>query len=134
VQPDVIRAAVYNRAIAKNNPWIQHLEKSGFYDEVRKLLQKARATYKAKDPTKRAKTLGRELTKLQALLNILEQEKINKSLSKEYGDLYGKVYKDTYDTILDDKIARLQNEIARTRQTLQILKQQQQQPQVLVPQ
>jgi hypothetical protein len=60
----LIRAAVFNRAIAKKNDWIQHLHDSGFYDNVRKLLQQARATYKPKDPAKRTRTLARELTKL----------------------------------------------------------------------
>jgi hypothetical protein len=87
--PDVIRAAVFNRALARKNDWIQHLEKSGFYDKVRTLLQEARATYKPKDPTKRAKTLGRELTKLQAQLNLLQQEKAARSLAPEYGQTLG---------------------------------------------
>jgi hypothetical protein len=121
VQPDVIRAAVYNRAIARNNPWIQHLRKTDFYTKVRQLLQEARATYKPKDPAKRRKLLNQELTKLQAQLNILQQEKLAKSLATEYGDTYGKKYKDTYDTVLDDKITRLQNEIARIQQSLQSL-------------
>jgi hypothetical protein len=132
VQPDVIRAAVYKRALARKNPWIEHLEKSHFYENVRKLLQQARATYKPKDPTKRTKTLDRELTKLQAELNILQQEKLARSLEPEYKKTYGEGFKDlTYETVLDDKIARLQNEIARIQQSLQSLKQQ---PQVLVPQ
>jgi uncharacterized small protein (DUF1192 family) len=117
--PELIRAAVFNRAIAKKNDWIQHLEKSGFYDNVRKLLQAARATYKPKDPTKRAKTLARELTKLQAELNVLQKEKAARSLAPEYAQTLGKKYTDiTYDTILDDKIARLQNEIARIQQSM----------------
>jgi hypothetical protein len=84
VYPDVIRAATFNRALAMENPWLKHLRASGFYDEVRKLLQKARATYKPKDPEKRARVLSRELTKLQAQLNLLEKEKTAKSLEKEY--------------------------------------------------
>jgi uncharacterized small protein (DUF1192 family) len=119
VQPDVIRAATFNRSIAKKNPWIQHLEKSHFYDKVRKLLQKARANYKPKDPEKRAKVLARELTKLQAQLNILEKEKAAKSLEIEYNKRYGEKFKDLpYETVLNDKIARLQNEIARIQQSL----------------
>jgi hypothetical protein len=118
-QPELIRAAVFNRAIAQKNDWIQHLKSSGFYDEVRKLLQKARATYKPKDPTKRARTLARELTKLQAELNILQKEKAARSLAPEYAQTLGKKYTDlTYDTVLDDKIKRLQDEIARIQPSL----------------
>jgi hypothetical protein len=132
VQPGVIKAAVFNRALVRKNPWIEHLEKSHFYENVRKLLQEARATYKPKDPTKRKNVLDRELTKLQAQLNILQQEKLARSLEPEYKKTYGEKFKDlTYETVLDDKIARLQNEIARIQQFLQSLKQQ---PQVLISQ
>jgi hypothetical protein len=119
VYPDVIRAATFNRALAKKNTWIQHLEDSGFYDKVRNLLQEARKTYKPKDPAKRAKVLSRELTKLQAQLNLLEKEKIAKSLENEYKKRYGEKFEDlTYETVLDDKIKRLRNEIARIQQSL----------------
>jgi hypothetical protein len=119
VYPDVIRAATFNHALARKNPWIEHLEKSQFYDKVRQLLQEARKTYKPKDPAKRAKVLDRELTKFQAQLNFLEKEKIAKSLEKEYNKRYGEKFKDlTYEKVLDDKIARLQNEIARIQQSL----------------
>jgi hypothetical protein len=119
VYPDVIRAATFNRALARKNDWIQHLHDSGFYTKVRDLLQEARKTYKPKDPAKRAKVLGRELTKLQAQLNLLEKEKIAKSLENEYKKRYGEKFADLpYETVLNDKIARLQNEIARIQQSL----------------
>jgi uncharacterized small protein (DUF1192 family) len=119
VYPDVIRAATFNRALAKKNPWIEHLEKSHFYENARNLLQEARKTYKPKDPAKRAKVLSRELTKLQAQLNLLEKEKVAKSLENEYRKRYGEKFTDLpYEKVLDDKIARLQNEIARIQQSL----------------
>jgi hypothetical protein len=82
VQPALIRAAVFNRAIAQKNPWIQHLEKTGVYRDIRTLLQKARETYNSKNPQKRAQSLARQLTKLQAELNILQKEAATKSLHK----------------------------------------------------
>jgi uncharacterized small protein (DUF1192 family) len=119
VQPNLIRTAVFNRAIAKKNDWIQHLHDSGFYDNVRDLLQQAKATYKPKDPAKRAKVLSRELTRLQAELNVLQKGKAARSLAPEYAQTLGKKYTDlTYDTVLDEKIARLQNEIAPIQQSL----------------
>jgi hypothetical protein len=122
VQPKVIKAATFNRALAKKNDWIQHLRTSGFYDKVRDLLQVAKATYKPKDPTKRKNVLERELTKLQAQLNILEQERNVRSLEPEYKKTFGERFKDyTYDLALKDKIERLQNEIARIQQSLQSL-------------
>jgi hypothetical protein len=80
VQPDLIRATVFNRAVAKENPWIQHLRATGAYDRIREELRKAAQTYKSKDPKKRAKSLAHELTKLQTQLNILENEAKSRSL------------------------------------------------------
>jgi hypothetical protein len=118
-QPELIRAAVFNRAIARKNPWIEHLDKSGFYENVRKLLQQAKATYHPKDPEKRKKALKRELTKLEAELDILQKERVAQSLAPEYAKTYGKKYEDlTYQTVLDDKIDRLKKEIARIQQSL----------------
>jgi hypothetical protein len=117
-QPELIRAAMFNRAIAKRNPWIEHLEKSGFYKNVRDLLQQARATYKPKDPEKRQKVLKRELTRLQAELNVLQDEAKARKLAPEYAQTLGKKYTDlTYDDVLKDKISRLQKEIARIEQS-----------------
>jgi hypothetical protein len=78
-QPQLIRAAVFNRALASTNPWVQHLKDKGVYNEIRKLLQAARATYKPKESEKRTKQLERQLTKLKAELEILENEAQKKS-------------------------------------------------------
>jgi hypothetical protein len=119
VQPELIRAAVFNRAIAKKNDWIQHLHNSGFYDNVRKLLQAARATYKPKDPVKRQKVLNRELTRLKAELKVLQNERAARSLAPKYAQTLGKKYTDlTYDDVLKDKIERLEKEIARIEQSM----------------
>jgi uncharacterized small protein (DUF1192 family) len=118
VQPNLIRAAVFNRAIAKKNDWIEHLRNSGFYDKVRDFLQAAKATYKPKDPTKRQKVLNRELTRLKAELNVLQNEQIARSLAPEFAQTLGKKYTDlTYDKVLEDKIAQLQRDIARIEQS-----------------
>jgi hypothetical protein len=84
VHPDLIRATVFNRAVAKENPWIQHLRATGAYDRIREELRKAAQTYKSKDPEKRAKSFAHELTKLQAQLNILENEAKSRSLAPEF--------------------------------------------------
>jgi peptidoglycan hydrolase CwlO-like protein len=110
---------VFNRAIAKKNPWIEHLEKSGFYKNVRDLLQQAKATYKPKDPQKRTQSLARQLTKLQAEMEILQNEAKARSMAPEFTQTMGKKYRDvTYDDVLKDKIARLQNEIDRIQKSL----------------
>jgi hypothetical protein len=59
------RAVIFNRAVAANNPWIQHLINTLTYDEIRAALQEARASYKPKDPKKREDILKNEIRKLQ---------------------------------------------------------------------
>jgi hypothetical protein len=39
------RAAIYNKGVVAENPWVIHLRKSGVYDQIRDLLQEARKTY-----------------------------------------------------------------------------------------
>jgi hypothetical protein len=60
------------------------LRATGAYDRIREELRKAAQTYKSKDPEKRAKSFAHELTKLQAQLNILENEAKSRSLAPEF--------------------------------------------------
>jgi hypothetical protein len=100
VQPELIRAAVFNRAVAKENPWIRHLRATGAYDRIREELRKAALSYKSKNPEKRAKSLAQLLTKLQTQLNILENEAKSRSLASEFSRKYPKI---RYDDILKEK-------------------------------
>jgi hypothetical protein len=81
---------VFNRAFAKENPWIQRLRETGAYDVIRKALQDAARTYKSKNPVKRKKTLDREITKLNAQLDILEMKQTedpwHQNLAKNFQD------------------------------------------------
>jgi hypothetical protein len=101
VHPELIRATVFNRAVAKENPWIAHLRKKGFYDEVRQ-LEKYKKSYQPKDSEKRTKSLKQQLTKLQAQLNILEGEAKTRSLAPEFARKYPRL---SYDEMLKEKIA-----------------------------
>jgi predicted nucleic acid-binding Zn-ribbon protein len=68
---------------------------------------------------KRQKALNRELTKLEAELDILQKERAAKSLAPEFAQTLGKKYTDpTYENVLNDKIERLKEEIARIQQSL----------------
>jgi hypothetical protein len=84
VQPNLIGATVFNRAIAKENPWIKHLRETGAYDTIRKILRNVARTHKTKDPEKRKKTLDREILKLRTQLNVLENEANTRSLAPEF--------------------------------------------------
>jgi hypothetical protein len=55
------KAAIFNRAVAAENPWIKHLRAVKAYDAIRDILEKARQTYIPKDPEKRKANLKREL-------------------------------------------------------------------------
>jgi hypothetical protein len=129
-QPQLIRAAVFNRAIAKKNPWLQFLEKENVFGQIRDLLKQKAAQYRAQKPIteKDKKALEWQFTRLQAELNILQNELQKKSLRDEFRKEYPGV---DYDQTIQGKINKLQSELNRINKYLQSL---QQPPQVLVPQ
>jgi hypothetical protein len=113
--PELIRATVFNRVIAKENPWIKHLRETGAYDRIRAELQNAARTYKSKDPEKRAKSLKRERTKLEAQMRILQNEANRRSLAPEFQQKFpGLRYKD----LLAEKIRQIDQEINRIKRSL----------------
>jgi hypothetical protein len=108
--PNLIRATVFNRAIARENPWIKHLRETGAYDKVRRILRDVAKSYHVKDPEKRAKSLKREKTKLEAQMKILQEEAARKSLALEFSRKFPRLQ---YDALLTEKIKQLQDEINR---------------------
>jgi hypothetical protein len=40
------RAAIFNKALAEKNPWVEFLRKKGFYKEMREKLQEYREAYR----------------------------------------------------------------------------------------
>jgi hypothetical protein len=74
-----------------------------------------RISSKASSNCKTNTILARQLTKLQAELNILQKEAANKSLAQEFAQKYPGA---DYNKALEDKIERLQNEIARIQQSM----------------
>jgi hypothetical protein len=117
VQPELVRAAVFNRAIAAKNPWLKFLQKEKVFEQIRNLLKQKAAEYRAQNPptAKRTQSLNRQLTKLQAELNILQKEAQDRRLAQEFAQRYpGVNYTDT----LEKKIKQIQNEIANIQQSL----------------
>jgi hypothetical protein len=76
------KAAIFNKAIADQNPWIRHLRESGTYAKIRKLLLDAKATYNPKDPEKRSKAMARRMTHIGQELEVLNKD--FPTLLKEY--------------------------------------------------
>jgi chaperonin cofactor prefoldin len=128
VQPQLIRAAVFNRAIAKKNPWLTFLHDKDYFNRIRTILKEAAAEYRKTNPVtqKQRKNLERQSTRLQAELNILQNELQNKTLGQEFGEDYPGL---NYTELIQGKINKLQSELNRVNNYLQAL----QSPQVLVP-
>jgi hypothetical protein len=40
------KAAIFNKAIAANNSWVQFLKMNGYYDDIRGILQEASKAYR----------------------------------------------------------------------------------------
>jgi hypothetical protein len=59
------RAAIYNKGVVAENPWVQHLKQKGVYDQISALLREAKKDYVPKNPEKRKIALNRELQNLQ---------------------------------------------------------------------
>jgi hypothetical protein len=59
------RAAIYNKGVVAENPWVQHLKQKGVYDQISALLREAKKDYVPKNPEKRKIALNRELQNIQ---------------------------------------------------------------------
>jgi hypothetical protein len=59
------RAAIYNKGVMNENPWVKHVKQKGVYQQISALLQEARKDYILLDPEKRKKILMRELENLR---------------------------------------------------------------------
>jgi (p)ppGpp synthase/HD superfamily hydrolase len=110
---------VFNRAIVKKNDWIKFLHDNDYFNKIRELLKDAAGKYRAQKPLteKGQKSLQRQLTRLQAELNVLQNEAQNKRLAKEFAQKYPGL---SYTTVLDEKIAQLQREINRIQQSMPV--------------
>jgi chaperonin cofactor prefoldin len=111
-QPALVRAAVFNRAIAAKNPWLKFLHSGDYFNRIRNILKEAAAEYRKTNPIteKQRKNLERQSTRLQAELNILQNELQNKRLAKEFAEDYPGV---DYTKTIQEKIDKLQRELNR---------------------
>jgi hypothetical protein len=119
-QPQLVRAAVFNRAIAKKNPWLTFLHENKYFEQIRNILKDAAAEYRKTNPInpKQKRNLERQSTRLQAELNILQNELQNRTLGKEFESDYPGL---DYGQLIQGKINKLQNELNRVNSYLQAL-------------
>jgi hypothetical protein len=83
------KAAIFNKAIADENPWIKHLRETGTYAKIRKLLLDAKASYVPKDPEKRSKAMARRMTHIGQELEVLNKDFPKLQKAYKYTTPYG---------------------------------------------
>jgi len=110
------KAAIYNKAIAEENPWVNFLRQRGVYEEIGALLREARDEYRKTHPEsdKTRKSKQSRIRRLEGIKSAIEQYK---DALKE-----GYTYKVPYDQVVAAEISKLQNEIDRLRGVQQQLK------------
>jgi hypothetical protein len=96
------KAAIYNAAIVKQNPWVEYIKKNNVYKQIGKLLRDARQGYKPVNPAKRAKTLKTQLNRVYKIYDLVNAEYPNNpELRQEYD------YKIPYEEAKGRALARL---------------------------
>jgi DNA repair exonuclease SbcCD ATPase subunit len=117
------KAAIFNTAVANNNPWVNFLRNNGYYQKISNLLQEARSKYYVDIPASR-ENLDRKIETLERQLESLKEEQ--GVINQNYADLeplynqkynkylktypYAKAYKDTISK-LDRDIANIEGRI-----------------------
>jgi DNA repair exonuclease SbcCD ATPase subunit len=67
------RAAVFNTAIANNNPWVKFLREN-YYDEIKDVFRRARQAYYSKRPYTNVSDVQRKISQLEKQLETLREE------------------------------------------------------------
>jgi len=88
------KAAVFNKAIAERNPWVEHLRNTHTYDKIRQLLQEAKKSYVPDHPERTNKSRESRVKILQGIVTAINMFK--DELKKEY-----KYPTPSYDTVLE---------------------------------
>jgi polyhydroxyalkanoate synthesis regulator phasin len=109
-----VRAAIGNRAVAKNSPWINFLRREGAFEAIGDFLRGLAEQYKVeqggvKESTKRG--ARQRITKLQRAIAALEDQALLKNIAEDLGDRYSADY-------VTDSINRLKKEIAALEATI----------------
>jgi hypothetical protein len=109
-----VRAAIGNRAVASQSPWIQFLREKGAFETIGNYLRKLANKYRVaqggvKESTK--KGARQRIKKLQRAIAALEDQALLKDVAADLG----KVYSEDYVT---DSINRLKKEIAALEATI----------------
>jgi hypothetical protein len=107
------RAAIYNKGVVADNPWVQHLKQKGVYDQIRALLQEAKKDYVPKNPEKRKASLMRELENLQDEYNTLAVDYPKLRENYRYKTL-------SYDDARHNAIAKILNRMTAIKRELAI--------------
>jgi Lon protease-like protein len=111
------KAAVFNTALSRANPWVEFLKEKGVYDDIREKFRQARIEYFKKHPYKDLPVVERKIDLLKKQLDTLKEESdVITRNAPDLADLYASTRvasKVSYDKAVDETKARLRNEIDR---------------------
>jgi CRISPR/Cas system CSM-associated protein Csm3 (group 7 of RAMP superfamily) len=111
------KAAVFNTAISRSNPWVDFLRNNNYYDEIKDVFRRAREAYYQKYPLNDLPVVERKLDLLKKQLDTLKEEgDVIERNAPGLADIYAttKVAKRvSYGDAVEETKARLRNEIDR---------------------
>jgi hypothetical protein len=106
------KAAIFNKAVAANNNWVQFLKFNGYYDEIRKLLQRASQEYKQSGLAKQYSTDDLVKMKEAKLRKLRAQAQALSNYARELQAEYPTKYNEglTFQEALNELAYKLDNE------------------------
>jgi hypothetical protein len=101
-----VRAAIGNRAVAAQSPWIKHLRQSGVFETIKNLLRQEAVKYRQSQGVKESTRKGaeRRIVKLQRAIDALKDQAIIQNVASQLGNKYNPAY-------VEATIKRLEEEI-----------------------
>jgi hypothetical protein len=122
------KAAVFNTAVARANPWVKFLRENGYYKQISNILQDARLEYyKKPENLGTVNDINRKLTLLERQLESLGEEqdviqKNYKGLASAYQTTKAAT-KVSYDEAVNETINKLKRQMANINNRIATLKQ-----------
>jgi hypothetical protein len=106
------KAAIFNKAVAANNNWVQFLKFNGYYDEIRRILQSASQEYRKSGLAKQYSPEDLEKMKMAKLRKLNAQAKALSDYYKELEAQYPSKYNEglTFQEALNELAYKIDNE------------------------
>jgi hypothetical protein len=109
------KAAIFNKAVAANNNWVQFLKLNGYYDDIRSILQEASQKYRQSGLAKQYPPEKAEEMRQAKLRKLMAQAQALQQYQQEYRSLYPQKYNKglTYDEALYEIAYKMDNEFEK---------------------